>query len=134
MRIRESEIMNANGCMIGVYRISIPPEADSEELEELIRTEVFPRVELTQTRGGIVTGQYFSQLSVDSDCEPPASGKVFSWIVLWRNQGGSPFGSESVPLDPAARLERLGAKTLFTLHECILSQEVLPLEAERSAR
>ncbi|WNZ27795.1 hypothetical protein HJG54_33740 [Leptolyngbya sp. NK1-12] len=69
---------------------------------------MFPTVEVdNQTRGGIVTAQYLLKN------ESPDSEYDYAWFVHWQNQGGSPFGSRTVPPDPAPQLAAL-AKTSFT--------------------
>ncbi len=99
------------GTMIGIYQISIAKNADSKAFEAFMKTEIFSRVGVgKQTRGGIVTGQQL--LRNDS----PGSEQSYSWIVRWENQGGSPFGSENAPPDPAPHLGAYGGKTSFTLY------------------
>ena len=44
--------------MVGIYQISVPLDSDLTVFEEVMKTELFPKVELgNQTRGGIVTAQ-----------------------------------------------------------------------------
>ncbi|MGD2090310.1 MAG: hypothetical protein PVH61_29305 [Candidatus Aminicenantes bacterium] len=103
---------------IGIYQISISANADREAFEEFMKTEVFPKVNVgRQTRGGIVTAQYLLK------SETPGSKHDYSWIIRWKNQGGSVFGSAGVPFDPATQLSAFGAKTSFT--RCILKAEEL---------
>lgn len=93
--------------MIGIYQISISKEADVTGFEEFMKTKVFPGIGVgRQTRGGIVTGQQL--------LKNEAQGSEYSWIVRWENQGGSPFGSENAPPDPAPHLDAFGGKTSFT--------------------
>ncbi len=95
--------------MIGIYEISISTDADRNAFEKLMKTDVFPTVEISnQTRGGIVTAQYLLKN------ESPDSEYNYAWIVHWENQGGSSFSSRNAPPDPASQLTAFGAKTSFT--------------------
>ena len=97
---------------IGIYRISLSQDADPEAFEKTMKTQVFPLVGVgNQTRGGIVTAQQL--LKSDDGC----GGPEYRWIVRWQNQGGSPFGSDNAPADPASRLAAFGAKTKFSRYE-----------------
>jgi hypothetical protein len=102
---------------VGIYQISISPEADNGAFEEIMRADVFPTVGVGKsTRGGMVTAQYLSK------CEPLGSENDYSWIVHWENMGGSPFGSANGPADPAPKLEAFGAKTSFTRYVVIAEE------------
>lgn len=94
---------------VGIYRISISPDAKESEFEEFMEREVFPMVHVgRQTRGGIVTAQNLLKPRFSS------SDKEYSWVIEWKDQGGSPFGSKGRPPDPAPALEAFGAKTSFS--------------------
>lgn len=99
---------------IGIYQITINPEADVAAFENQMKNEVFRTVNVgRQTRGGIVTAQYL--VKEDS----PEGGNRYSWIVHWTNQGGSPFGAANAPDDPIDSLAEFGAKTVFTRYEVL---------------
>jgi hypothetical protein len=99
---------------IGIYQISISPDADSEAFEEVMRTDVFPTVSVGKsTRGGMVLAQYLSKN------HSPDSENDYAWIVHWE---GSPLGSGIAPADPAPKLEAFGAKTSFTRYVLIAEE------------
>jgi hypothetical protein len=100
--------------MIGVYAISISADRDSVAFEQSMKTLVFPSTNVgQQTRGGIVTSQQLVKSA------PPGPDTGYFWIVRWENQGGSPFGSEEAPPDPAGKLVKFEAKTSFTKFELV---------------
>ena len=94
--------------MIGIYKISISDEADHDAFKKCMELEIFPLVGVgIQTRGGIVKSQsLLKNISADDNHH-------YSWVVRWQNQGGSPFGVNNAPDDPAAILSAFGATTSF---------------------
>jgi len=106
--------------MFGISQMLIPTGLDRNAFDKLMKTDVFPTVEVgSQTRGGIVTAQYLLKN------ESPDSEHNYAWIVHWQNQAGSPFGSRNTPPDPAPQLTAFGAKTSFTRYT---------IEAEQTQR
>lgn len=94
--------------MLGIYRISISPEADAAAFVATMKSEVFPTIGVgQQTRGGIVTGQSLVRR------DTPDTATEYLWVVEWTDSGGSPFGADRAPADPAGRLEAFGASTSF---------------------
>ena len=94
--------------LMGIYQISINEEADTIAFENQMKSKVFTGISVgRQTRGGIVTEQYL----VKEDSSIVVHD--YSWIICWTNEGGSPFGSDNAPNDPADLLSEFGAKTSF---------------------
>lgn len=100
--------------MVGIYQVSISPDAERAAFEEIMRTQVFPKVKVgNQTRGGVVTCQsLLKNEASDSEYD-------YAWVVRWENQGGSPFGARNAPPDPAPQLTEFAAKTSFTRYALI---------------
>jgi len=95
--------------LIGIYQIKISERADINDFENYMKSIVFSTLDVgKQTRGGLVTKQYL----VKEDSIVVAHD--YSWVVHWENQGGSPFGAENKPADPANLLTDFGVKTSFT--------------------
>lgn len=94
---------------VGIYQIVIPSNADTDGFEKHFQDMIFPTIGVgKQTRGGIVTRQYLLK-SDNNDTE-----HRYSWVVHWLNQGGSPFGSDNAPKDPADKLSEFSAKTSYS--------------------
>ncbi len=95
--------------LIGIYQITINEDTDINAFENYMKAKVFTTIGVgRQTRGGIVTEQYL----VKEDSSVVVHD--YSWIIHWTNQGGSPFGSDNAPNDPANLLTEFGAKTSFS--------------------
>ena len=102
---------------VNICEISLSPDADRDEFEKFMKTEIFRTVSVgQQTRGGIVTAQYLVKAGI------PESEPNYSWVVEWVEEGGSPFGAQGVPNDPADRLTAFGASTSSRVLEVVAAE------------
>lgn len=108
--------------IVGMYRITIREDADTDDFEQTMREKVFPTVQVGQdTRAGTVFRQSLVRRAA------PGSENEYAWIVEWSNIGGKRFGSSDRPDDPAPSLESFGAETEFERFELVASEgQALP--------